>query len=172
VVFFVLLLIYCVFLLWYGEYQKENNMNKKQLTFTYIKPDAIKHLDEILTIIRENGYEIIFISENPVQLTQEQAEAFYAQHKGRPYFENLVKHTISGYIVAAILEKDNAIEDFRKLIGATNPANAEKGTIRNLYGNTERYANGEPTNAIHGSDSPERVKIEAGLLLPDFIFEY
>lgn len=140
----------------------------KQLTFTYIKPDAFKHWEEIITLIRRAGFEIIHISENPVTLTKEQAEAFYAEHKGRPYFENLVNHTISGPVVAAILEKENAIEDFRKLIGATNPANSEKGTIRNLYGNPELYAKGTPANAIHGSDSPKRVKTEIDLFFPGF----
>jgi nucleoside-diphosphate kinase len=142
----------------------------KQLTFTYIKPDAIARWEEIFALIQKERFEVCYISEKPFILTREKAEEFYAEHKGRPYFENLVLHTISGPIMAAILEKENAIEDFRKLIGATNPAKAEKGTIRDLYGNSELYAAGTPANAIHGSDSPERVKIESGLLIPASAF--
>jgi len=145
-------------------------MRDKEQTLTYIKPDAMEHLDDILNHILKSGFDIIFVSE-PIQLTREQAETFYAEHKGKSFFENLVQHTISGPIVVAMLEKHNAIKDFRTCIGDADPAKAEIGTIRNLYGNPELYAQGIPANAIHGSDSPERVRIEAAVLIPEFEFE-
>jgi nucleoside-diphosphate kinase len=95
-------------------------------------------------------------------LTQSQAEGFYAVHSERPFFRDLVNFMISGPIVAAILEKDNAVEDFRKLIGATNPANAEEGTIR------KKYAKSIDANAIHGSDSDENAAIEGNYFFSQF----
>jgi len=140
---------------------------KKELTFTYIKPHAFDHREAIFALIRKAGFEIIQISE-PSNLGKEQWEIFYAEHKGKPFFENLVGFGCSGPIVAAILEKEDAITDFRMLIGATDPAKAAPGSIRNLYGNKKLYANGIPANAIHGSDSIEGAMREITLLFPGF----
>jgi len=124
-----------------------------------IKPDATKkgHTGAILAQINEAGFKIIAMK--MLHLSAEKAGEFYAVHKARPFFGELVEFMSSGPITAAILEKDNAVEDFRKLIGATNPAQAEEGTIRKLY------ATSIGENAIHGSDSNENAVIEG-----DFFF--
>ena len=123
-------------------------------TFTMIKPDAVKagHTGAILNQINEAGFRIVALKKT--QLTTESAGRFYEVHKERPFFGELVEFMTSGPIVAAILEKDNAVADFRKLIGATNPAEAEAGTIR------AKYAKSIGENAVHGSDSDENAKIE------------
>ncbi len=128
-------------------------------TFTMIKPDAVanKHTGAILDQIIKAGFKIIGMK--LTQLTPKKAGAFYESHKTRPFYNYLVKYMSSGPIVAAILEKENAIEDFRKLIGATDPAKAEKGTIRAMF------AKSIDANAIHGSDSDANAKIEG-----DFFF--
>ena len=102
-------------------------------TFTMIKPDAVQdnHIGGILSMIEAAGFRIVELQK--VQLTPERAGQFYEVHKERPFYQDLVKYMSSGPIVAAILEKDNAVADFRTLIGATNPANAEDGTIRKKY---------------------------------------
>lgn len=124
-------------------------------TFTMIKPDAVEkgHIGGILDKISLAGFNII--SMKLTQLSQIEAKAFYAVHKERPFFGELVQFMTRGPIVAAVLEKDNAVDDFRKLIGATNPAEASKGTIRKLY------ASSVAENAVHGSDSDENARIEA-----------
>ena len=104
-------------------------------------------------MINEAGFKIKAMKYT--QLTKADAEGFYAVHKERPFFGELVDFMSSGPIVAAILEKDNAVADFRKLIGATNPAEAEEGTIR------KKYATSLGENAVHGSDSDENAEIEA-----------
>ena len=123
-------------------------------TFTMIKPDAVRdgHIGAILNQITENGFRIVAMK--MTQLSKASAEKFYAIHKERPFFGELVEFMTSGPIVAAILEKDNAVEDFRKLIGATNPAQAEAGTIR------ARFAKSIGENAVHGSDSDDNAIIE------------
>ncbi|TWI97079.1 nucleoside diphosphate kinase [Mucilaginibacter frigoritolerans] len=123
-------------------------------TFTMIKPDAVAngHIGAILDQIIKGGFKITAMKYT--KLSQETAGKFYEVHKERPFYGELVDFMSSGTIVAAILEKDNAVEDFRKLIGATDPAKAEKGTIRNLF------AQSIGANAIHGSDSDENAKIE------------
>ncbi len=124
-------------------------------TFTMIKPDAVQngHIGAILDKITGAGFKIIAMKYT--RLTPDTAGMFYAVHKERPFFKDLVSYMSSGPIVAAILEKDNAVADFRKLIGATNPEKAEDGTVRKLFAkNIER-------NAIHGSDSDENAAIEA-----------
>lgn len=128
-------------------------------TFTMIKPDAVAngHTGAILDQIIKGGFKIVAMKY--LALTGEKAGQFYEIHKERPFYGELVDFMSSGPIVAAILEKDNAVEDFRKLIGATDPAKAEKGTIRNLF------AQSIGANAIHGSDSSENAKIEG-----DFFF--
>jgi nucleoside-diphosphate kinase len=123
-------------------------------TFTMIKPDAVKngHIGAILAKMNEAGFKIIAMKYT--KLSDETAGAFYAVHKERPFYGDLVKFMSSGPIVAAILEKNNAVEDFRKLIGATDPSKAEAGTIRNLF------AKSIEANAVHGSDSDENAGIE------------
>jgi len=120
-----------------------------------IKPDGVEkgHIGAILDKITTAGFKIV--SMKLTQLSQNEAEAFYAVHKERPFFGELVQFMTRGPIVAAILEKDNAVDDFRKLIGATNPAEAAEGTIRKLY------ASSVGENAVHGSDSDENANIEA-----------
>lgn len=123
-------------------------------TFTMIKPDAVAngHIGGILNMINAAGFRIIAMK--MTQLSTAKAGEFYAVHAERPFYGELVEFMSSGHIVAAILEKDNAVEDFRKLIGATNPANAEEGTIR------KKYAESIGRNAVHGSDSDENAAIE------------
>lgn len=119
-----------------------------------IKPDAVKagHIGGILNQINEGGFRIVAMK--LTHLSAEKAGEFYAVHKGRPFYDELVEFMSSGPIVAAILEKDNAVADFRKLIGATNPAEAEEGTIR------AKYATSIGENAVHGADSDENAEIE------------
>lgn len=123
-------------------------------TFTMIKPDAVEagHIGAILEKINGAGFRIVAME--MTQLSRKDAEAFYDVHRERPFFGELVDYMSSGPIVAAILEKDNAVADFRTLIGATNPAEAAEGTIRKLY------ATSIAANAIHGSDSDENAAIE------------
>ena len=123
-------------------------------TLTMIKPDAVRngHIGAILNQITEAGFQISAMK--LTQLSLADAEAFYSVHKERPFFGELVEFMTSGPIVAAILEKDNAVEDFRTLIGSTNPAEAAEGTIR------ARFATSIGENAVHGSDSDENAQIE------------
>lgn len=123
-------------------------------TFTMIKPDAVAdgNIGNILQKIQQSGFRIVAMKYT--MLSEMAAGAFYAVHKERPFYGELVKYMSSGPIVAAILEKANAVEDFRKLIGATDPAKAEAGTIRKLY------AKSISANAVHGSDSDENAQIE------------
>ena len=118
-----------------------------------IKPDAVEngHIGAILEKINSAGFKIIAMKYTKLSL--EKAQKFYEIHKDRPFFNELVTFMSRGPIVAAILEKDNAVEDFRELIGSTNPADAKKGTIRNLY------ATSMGENAVHGSDIYENAKI-------------
>ena len=127
---------------------------KTNQTFTMIKPDAVAngHIGSILNKITAAGFRISALK--MTQLTTTDAEAFYAVHNERPFFGELVSFMTSGPIVAAVLEKENAVNDFRTLIGATNPAEAAEGTIRKLYA----ISMGE--NAVHGSDSDENAAIE------------
>ena len=123
-------------------------------TFTMLKPDSVEkgYIGAILEKITSAGFRIVAMK--LTQMTKADAEAFYAIHKERPFFGELVEYMTRGPIVAAILEKENAVEDFRTLIGATNPADAAEGTIRKLYA----ASIGE--NAVHGSDSDENAAIE------------
>ena len=124
-------------------------------TFTMLKPDAVAngYIGVILEKITAAGFRIVAMK--MTQLTKADAEAFYAIHAERPFFGELVEYMTSGPIVSAVLEKDNAVDDFRTLIGATNPAEAAEGTIRNMY------AESISANAVHGSDSDENAAIEA-----------
>lgn len=123
-------------------------------TFTMIKPDAVQngHIGGIINMITEAGFKII--SMKLTQLTITDAKKFYEVHAERPFYGELVEFMSRGPIVAAILEKNNAVEDFRDLIGATNPADAAEGTIR------KRYATSIGENAVHGSDSNENAALE------------
>ena len=136
---------------------KRQDMSNR--TFTMIKPDAFSknHAGAILDQIIKGGFRIVAMK--LTRLSAEKAGEFYAIHRQRPFFGELVDFMASGPIVAAILEKDNAVADFRKLIGATDPAKADAGTIRKLY------AASVGENAIHGSDSDENARIES-----DFFF--
>ena len=123
-------------------------------TFTMLKPDAVSHnyTGAILDHIIKSGFKIIAMKY--LRLTPETAGQFYAVHSERPFYKDLVNYMSSGPIVAVILEKENAVESFRKIIGATDPSKAEAGTIRNLY------AKSIEANAVHGSDSDENAGIE------------
>lgn len=123
-------------------------------TFTMLKPDAVEngHIGGILDKINSAGFKIVAMKYT--QMSKRDAEAFYSVHSERPFFGDLVQFMTRGPIVAAILEKDNAVEDFRALIGATNPEDAAEGTIRKLY------AKDIGENAVHGSDSDENAVIE------------
>ena len=124
-------------------------------TFTMLKPDSVEkgNIGAILEKINAAGFRIVAMK--LTQMTKRDAQTFYAIHKERPFFGELVEYMTRGPIVAAILEKNNAVEDFRALIGATNPAEAAEGTIRKLF------AESISENAIHGSDSDENAAIES-----------
>ncbi len=124
-------------------------------TFTMLKPDSVEkgNVGAILEKITASGFRIVAMK--LTQMTVADAKAFYAIHKERPFFGELVAYMTRGPIVAAVLEKENAVEDFRTLIGATNPAEAAEGTIRKLY------AESVGENAVHGSDSNENAAIES-----------
>ncbi|WP_132054958.1 nucleoside-diphosphate kinase [Pseudocnuella soli] len=123
-------------------------------TFTMIKPDATRngHAGAILDKIIKAGFRVVALKQT--KLTEEKAGQFYEVHKERPFYGELVQFMSSGVIIAAILEKENAVADFRTLIGATNPAQAEEGTIRKMF------ATSVGENAVHGSDSDENAQIE------------
>jgi nucleoside-diphosphate kinase len=131
-------------------------------TFTMIKPDAVAngHAGKIIDHITQAGFKIVALKYT--RLSTEMAGNFYGIHRERPFFGELVSFMTSGPIYAAILEKDNAVEDFRKLIGATDPQKAEAGTIRNLF------AKSIDANAIHGSDSDENADIEGNFFFSQF----
>lgn len=124
-------------------------------TFTMLKPDSVEkgNIGPILEKITAAGFKIVAMK--LTQMTKADAQAFYAIHKERPFFGELVEYMTRGPIVSAVLEKENAVEDFRTLIGATNPEEAAEGTIRKMYA----ASIGE--NAIHGSDSDENAEIES-----------
>jgi nucleoside-diphosphate kinase len=132
---------------------------KGNLKFTIIKPGAVQHeyIGPILNMIHEAGFHIAAMK--ITKLTLQQAEQFYRVHMGKPFFEGLVNFMTSGPIVVVILEKENAVEEYRKLIGSTDPSKAEEGTIRKLF------AESVQKNAVHGSDSDENAELES-----DFFF--
>lgn len=125
------------------------------LTFTMIKPEAFEagHAGKIIDKILQGGFRLKAVK--IVRLSKEQAGAFYDVHRERPFFNSLVEFMTSGPVLAAALEKENAVADFRKLIGATNPADAVEGTIRKAFGTSLEK------NAVHGSDGDENAIIEA-----------
>ena len=123
-------------------------------TFTMLKPDSVEkgNIGAILEKINASGFRIVAMK--LTQMTKRDAQTFYAIHKERPFYNDLVQYMTRGPVVAAILEKDNAVEDFRALIGATNPEEAAEGTIRKLF------ATSISENAVHGSDSDDNAAIE------------
>ena len=125
------------------------------ITFTMIKPEAVEagNTGAILNKIEKSGFRIVSLKK--VILSKERAGQFYEVHRERPFYGELVEYMSSGPIIAAILEKDNAVVDFRKLIGATDPSEAKEGTIRH------EFAESKGKNAVHGSDSNENANIEA-----------
>jgi nucleoside-diphosphate kinase len=133
---------------------KPNAMSGNR-TFTMVKPDAVEngHMGNIIADITAAGFKVVAM--RYLKLSSEQAGAFYAVHNARPFYGELVSYMSSGPIVAAVLEKENAVADFRTLIGATDPSKAEAGTLR------AKYAQSIAANAVHGSDSDENAGIEA-----------
>ena len=131
------------------------------LTFTMIKPEAFEagHAGKIIDKILQGGFRLKAVK--IVWLSKEQAGAFYDVHRERPFFNSLVEFMTSGPILAAALEKENAVADFRKLIGATNPADSVEGTIRKAFGTSLEK------NAVHGSDGDENAIIEANFFFSD-----
>ena len=127
----------------------------RNITFTMIKPEAVEagNTGAILNRMEEGGFKIIALKKT--HLTPERAGAFYEVHKERPFYGELVEYMSGGPIIAAILEKENAVADFRTLIGSTNPEEADEGTIR------KEFATSLAMNAVHGSDSDENANIEA-----------
>ena len=128
-------------------------------TFTMLKPDTVEsnNIGNVTQMITDAGFVIKAMK--LTQLSKDQAKEFYSVHKERPFYGELVEYMTSGPIVAAVLEKDNAVEDFRNLIGYTDPSEAEEGTIR------KKYAESKGRNAVHGSDSDENAQIEANFHL-------
>jgi len=131
-------------------------------TFTMIKPDAFGagNAGAILKMIEEAGFKLVAMK--ITRLTGDAAGKFYAVHQERPFYKDLCAYMSSGPVIAAVLEKDNAVADFRKLIGATNPADAAEGTIRKLY------ATSIEANAVHGSDSDDNAALEGGFFFSEF----
>lgn len=130
-------------------------------TFAMIKPDAVAagNIGKIITMIEDNGFTVLRLAR--VQLSKEKAETFYAVHKERPFFKELVDFVTSGSVILMALERDNAIKAWRDLMGATDPVKAAPGTIRKLFGTNVGI------NATHGSDAPETAKTELKLFFPD-----
>ena len=131
-------------------------------TFAIIKPNAVRtgKTGPILAMMNEAGFEIAAMK--MVKMTTAQAEAFYAVHKGKSFFESLIEFMTSGPVFVMVLKHENAVEEFRKLIGATDPAKAEPGTIRRIFAVSVQM------NAVHGSDSDENAQVEADFFFSKF----
>ena len=136
-----------------------------QRTFSIIKPDAVRkgHTGGILAMIEAAGFRIVAMKK--LSISKQQAAVFYAVHAARPFFDSLTSFMSSGPIYPMVLEKENAIADLRKLMGATNPANAEEGTVR------KQFAGSIEENAIHGSDAEETAKFEIGYFFAGYELE-
>ena len=130
-------------------------------TLAIIKPDAVSHQDSgmIIQLIELNKFSIVRMQK--IQMTKQQAEQFYAVHKERPFYQELVDTMISGPVILMALEKENAITDWRDFMGATDPAQAAPGTIRKMFG---KHIG---SNAAHGSDGPDTAKTEVSFFFPD-----
>ena len=141
-------------------------MNGK-ITFTIVKPAAVSmgYIGPIIAQITENQFKVIAVK--MIHLSTDQASSFYAIHLGKPFFDGLIESITSGPVVVAVLQKENAVDDYRKLIGATDPVKAEEGTIR------KRYGIDMGRNAVHGSDSDENALIESRFFFSDIeMFQY
>jgi nucleoside-diphosphate kinase len=136
------------------------------ITFTMIKPKAVANgnMGKIIDKIIDGGFQVKAL--RYTKLSKEEAKRFYAVHKERPFYEGLTDFMSSGYIIAAVLEKDNAVEAYRNYIGATNPEDADEGTIRKLYGTNIE------ANAVHGSDSDENAVIESNFFFTAREWDY
>ncbi len=158
-IFYFFVLVFSAFIFPLSLRRKKQYENMSNRTFTMIKPDAMKngHAGAILDKIIKAGFRVVALKQT--LLSAHKAGEFYAVHKERPFYGELVEFMSSGVLIAAILEKENAVLDFRTLIGATDPAKADEGTIRKLF------AASVGENAVHGSDSNENAKIEG-----DFFF--
>src|SRR5712691_9281181 len=130
-------------------------------TFTIVKPDSVRkgNFGRIISRLESEGFRVLGIKK--MALTQKQAEGFYAVHRERPFYRSLVEYMTSGPVFVAALERENAVAHLRKVMGATDPAKADKGTIRKEFGESIEQ------NAIHGSDSDENAKIEIGFFFPE-----
>jgi nucleoside-diphosphate kinase len=130
-------------------------------TFTIIKPDSVRkgNFGKIISRLEEDGFRILGLKK--VALSQKQAEGFYAVHRERPFYPDLVRYMTSGPVYVAALQRDNAVAQLRQVMGATDPKKADKGTIREQYGESIEQ------NAIHGSDSDENAKIEIGFFFAE-----
>ena len=130
-------------------------------TFSIIKPDATKRniTGSINKIIEDNN--LVIIAQKRIKLSKEKAEGFYSIHKDKPFFNDLIEYMTSGPVIVQVLHGDNAVENYRRIMGATNPENAEKGTIR------KEYALNIQENSVHGSDSEENAKIEINYFFED-----
>ncbi|MGB9824056.1 MAG: nucleoside-diphosphate kinase [Candidatus Hydrothermia bacterium] len=133
-------------------------------TFMLLKPDALQKrvVGEIISMVEKAGFNILNIKMK--RWTRDEAEKFYYVHKGKDFFDGLIQFMISGPVIGLLLEKENAIEDLRKLVGATDPTKAEPGTIRHKYGTNVRV------NAVHASDSPESFEHEVKCFFGEEIF--
>ena len=134
---------------------------KGNITFTMIKPEAVTDAQIGAIIEKMESAGFIIIAMKMIRLSKERAGAFYMVHRERPFYNSLCEYMSSGKIVAMVLQKENAVEDYRTLIGATDPAKAEVGTIRKLF------AKSLQSNAVHGSDSDENARIEAGFFFSE-----
>lgn len=134
-----------------------------EYTFAMIKPDAVKgkHIGKIIDMIEQHRFEIIGL--HKIRLTKKDAEIFYDIHKDKSFFKELVDFIASGPVIIMVLEKENAIADWRKLMGTTDPAQADDGTIRKLFGTSIG------SNTVHGSDAPETAQQELALFFPDLV---
>ena len=130
-------------------------------TFSIIKPDATKRniTGSINKIIEDNNF--VIIAQKRTKLSKEKAEGFYSIHKDKPFFNDLIEYMTSGPVIVQVLQRDNAVENYRRIMGATNPENAEKGTIR------KEHALNIQENSVHGSDSEENAKIEINYFFED-----
>ena len=137
-------------------------MHTLQRTFSIVKPDAVAKnaTGDIISMIEQKGFRVIGIK--MLEINKQQAEGFYAVHASRPFFDSLTTFMSSGPIVVLALEKDNAIADLRKLMGATNPANAEEGSVR------KKWAASIEHNAIHGSDADDTARFELSYFFPGY----
>jgi len=139
------------------------NKETMEYTFAMIKPDAVraKNSGKIIDMIEANGFEIVRMEKGT--LTKDEASTFYAVHEKRPFFGEMIESIISGPVVVMALQKENAVQAWRDLIGATDPAQAAEGTIRKKFGTSIG------NNAVHGSDSDETAELELGFFFPDLM---